>query len=124
MAIGFRVESAGRSLWYPGDTGLCADMADVAAVDLALVPIGGWGPNLPSTHLSPETAAEAVRRVGAGYAVPVHWGTFWPVGLERVAPRNHEHRFVSPGRRFAAALDAPGDPEVLVAEQGTRIELA
>ena len=35
-----------------------------------------------------------------------------------------EHRFASPGRRFAAALDAQGDPEVLVAEHGGRIGLA
>ncbi len=124
VALGFRVAAAGRSCWYPGDTGLRDDMADVAAVDLALVPVGGWGPTLPATHLSPETAAEAVRRVGAGYAVPVHWGTFWPVGLERVAPGNHERRFVSPGRRFAAALDRAGDPEVLVAAHGERIALA
>jgi hypothetical protein len=54
----------------------------------------------------------------------VHWGTFWPVGLERVAPGNHERRFVSPGRRFATALDRPGDAVVLVAEHGRRNELA
>jgi L-ascorbate metabolism protein UlaG (beta-lactamase superfamily) len=124
VALGFRVAAEGHSCWYPGDTGLRDDMADVPAVDLALVPVGGWGPTLPSTHLSPETAAEAVRRVGARYAVPVHWGTFWPIGLERVAPDNHERRFVSPGSRFAAALGRPGDPEVLVAEHAHRIELA
>src|SRR5215211_3248140 len=40
-AIGFRLEAAERSCWYPGDTGLRDDMADVPPVDLALVPVGG-----------------------------------------------------------------------------------
>ncbi len=123
VALGFRVEAAGRSCWYPGDTGLRDDLVDVASVDLALVPIGGWGPTLPDTHLSPETGAEAVRRVGATYALPVHWGTFWPVGLDRLAPGNHEKRFVSPGARFAAALAFVGDPEPVVATHGVRVAL-
>jgi L-ascorbate metabolism protein UlaG (beta-lactamase superfamily) len=123
VAVGFRVEAAGRSLWYPGDTGLRDDLVDVASVDLALVPIGGWGPTLPDTHLSPETAAEAVRRVGATYALPVHWGTFWPVGLARLAPGNHEQLFVSPGARFAAALAFVGDPRPVVAKHGERMVL-
>jgi L-ascorbate metabolism protein UlaG (beta-lactamase superfamily) len=123
VALGFRIEAAGRSCWYPGDTGPRDDMAEVAAVDLALVPVGGWGPTLPDTHLSPESGAEAVRRVGATYAVPVHWGTFWPMGLERVAPGNHQQLFVSPGARFAAALGRPGDPEPVVAAHGERVLL-
>ncbi len=77
-----------------------------------------------ATHLSPETAAEAVRRVGARHAVPVHWGTFWPVGLERVAPGNHQQLFVSPGARFVAALDRDGDPRPVLAAHGQRVELA
>ena len=79
-------------------------MADVEPVDLALVPVGGWGPTLDEGHLDPEQAAEAVLRVGARWAVPVHWGTFWPAGLEYVARANHERLFVTPGRRFAEAL--------------------
>ena len=53
-------------------------MYDVGRVDLALIPIGGWGPTLEDGHMDPVDGAEAVRRVGAGLAVPVHWGTFWP----------------------------------------------
>ena len=124
VAIGFRFAAGGRSCWYPGDTGLRDDMADIDPVDLALVPVGGWGPTLPDTHLSPVTGAEAVRRVGARHAVPVHWGTFWPVGLERLAPGRHDLLFVSPGARFAAALDRPGDPSPVVAEHGRRVELS
>lgn len=122
-AIGFRIEGHGTSIWYPGDTGLRDDMADVAPVDLGLVPIGGWGPTLPITHLSPEAGAEAVRRVGARWAVPVHWGTFWPMGLERLAPANHDRLFVTPGGRFVDSLDQPGDPDPVLAPQARRIVL-
>ncbi len=123
-AVGFRVSTAGLSCWYPGDTGLRDDMVDVEAVDLALVPVGGWGPTLPDTHLSPSTGAQATRRVGARYALPVHWGTFWPVGLARVTPERHRRLFVSPGERFAAELGREGDPAPLVVEHCRRMELA
>ena len=116
-AVGFRVEAAGRSVWFPGDTGLREDMRDVDPVDLALTPVGGWGPSLGPHHMDPVEAAEAVRRVGATWAVPVHWGTFWPLGLRRLGRRVHEHHFVTPGQRFAdavrgattAVLPAPGE---------------
>lgn len=137
-ALGFRVGAgageAAASFWYPGDTGLRDDFRDVAPVDLALVPAGGWGPSLGPEHLEPEEAAEAVARVGARRAVPVHWGTFWPVGL-RVAGASgvlgtrgrglHEHFFTTPGRRFAEAVArlAPATEAVVLAPGGrTRLE--
>jgi len=103
-AVGFRVEAGGRSFWFPGDTGLRHDMAQVRAVDLALVPVGGWGPTLGPLHMDPDEGAEAVLRVGARWAVPVHWGTFWPVALSRITPARHTTLFVTPGPRFAEAL--------------------
>jgi L-ascorbate metabolism protein UlaG (beta-lactamase superfamily) len=96
-------------------------MSDVDPVDLALVPVGGWGPTLESGHLDPDEAAEAVRRVGARWAVPVHWGTFWPAGLARVLPANHERLFTTSGARFAAALSGSGIEPVVLAP-GERAE--
>jgi L-ascorbate metabolism protein UlaG (beta-lactamase superfamily) len=104
-AVGFRVAGAGRSFWFPGDTGLREDMRAVDPVDLALAPVGGWGPTLGPGHMDPVEAAEAVDRVGATWAVPVHWGTFWPVGLRRVHPRRHQQFFASPGQQFVDAVD-------------------
>lgn len=121
-ALGFRVEGAGRSFWYPGDTELRPDMADVASVDLALVPIGGWGPTLAGGHMDPAAAAEAVRLVGARTAVPVHWGTFWPVGLRYLAPANHRRLFMTPGERFVASLAGSGITP-LIADHGKRVVL-
>ena len=85
-ALGFRVEAGERSFWFPGDTGLRDDMADVRPVDLALVPVGGWGPTLGPLHMDPDEGAVAVARVGARWALPVHWGTFWPVALSKITP--------------------------------------
>jgi L-ascorbate metabolism protein UlaG (beta-lactamase superfamily) len=113
-ALGFRVAHEAGSWWYPGDTELRDDMAALDPVELALVPIGGWGPTLGDGHMHPEHAAEAVRRVGAGWAVPVHWGTFWPAGLQRLARENHRRLFTTPGTRFADALGASGTEPVVV----------
>jgi L-ascorbate metabolism protein UlaG (beta-lactamase superfamily) len=47
-------------------------------VDLAVVPIAGWGPRLSEGHLNPEQAAAACATTGARWALPVHWGTLHP----------------------------------------------
>jgi L-ascorbate metabolism protein UlaG (beta-lactamase superfamily) len=124
-ALGFRVEAGGRSFWFPGDTELHEAMSRVAPVDLALVPIGGWGPTLGDGHMSPEHGAESVARVGATWSIPVHWGTFWPVGLERLMPRNHHNLFVTPGDRFVEAVrDQHVATEVVMPAPGERVVLA
>ncbi|RIV39244.1 MBL fold metallo-hydrolase [Micromonospora radicis] len=103
-AVGYLVEGRART-WFAGDTALFDQMADLGPVDLALIPVGGWGPTLGAGHLDPSTAAEAVRRAATGWAVPIHYGTFWPVGCDRIRP----DRFFQPGDDFArhAARVAP-----------------
>jgi L-ascorbate metabolism protein UlaG (beta-lactamase superfamily) len=108
-ALGYRIEGA-PSVWFAGDTDLYDDLAaEAGPVDLALVPVGGWGPSLGPGHLDPARAAEAVRRVGARRAVPVHFGTFWPIGLDWLKPE----LFLPPGDRFKAAMTEL-DPDVKV----------
>jgi L-ascorbate metabolism protein UlaG (beta-lactamase superfamily) len=121
-ALGFRVECGERSFWFPGDTGRRVDFAAVEPVDLALVPIGGWGPTLPAEHLDPQQAAEAVSQVGARWAVPVHWGTFYPWGLDLLRPRTHHRLFVTPGDRFAEAMTGRA-AEAVVLTPGERVVL-
>ena len=123
-ALGFRVRSGGLSFWYPGDTELRRDMTAAGPVDLALVPIGGWGPTLDDGHMDPDAGAEAVGMVGARWALPVHWGTWWPMGLRVLMPRNHERLFRTPGERFAAALHEQGvGTELLLPRHGERMQL-
>ncbi len=119
-ALGYRVESS-PSVWFAGDTDLYDDLAaEVGPVDLALIPVGGWGPSLGVGHLDPVRAAEAVRRVGARYAVPVHFGTFWPIGCDWLKPE----LFLPPGDRFKAEMasaDARVKVEVLVPGESTEV---
>ena len=59
-ALGSVVEGS-RRVYFPGDTDLFPEMAELApGLDLALVPIWGWGPSLGPGHLDPRGAAEAL----------------------------------------------------------------
>ncbi len=123
-ALGFRVAGPRHSLWYPGDTGLFDGLYDVTPVDLAVVPIGGWGPSLGEHHLDPVQAVEAVRRVGAQAAVPVHYGTLWPIGM-RLARRTHQRLFVEPASAFGTAMrDRLPGVQLEVPDVGTRMRLS
>jgi L-ascorbate metabolism protein UlaG (beta-lactamase superfamily) len=120
IAIGFVVEGSART-WYAGDTGLFDGMSELGPLDLALIPVGGWGPTLGTHgHLNAVTAAEALRRSKPGWAVPVHYGTFWPIGMGRF----RSHMFREPGIRFAeeAARVVPG-AEVRVLSQGETLTI-
>jgi L-ascorbate metabolism protein UlaG (beta-lactamase superfamily) len=89
-------QSGVAPLWFGGDTALHYGMGQVAPVGVALVPVGGWGPALGAGHLNPEQAADAVRRLSAEVAIPIHYGTFWPHGLNWLA----QDQFLGPERRF------------------------
>ncbi|MEV6262732.1 MBL fold metallo-hydrolase [Streptomyces sp. NPDC051784] len=104
-ALGYVVEGEART-YFAGDTGLFDEMAQaVGPVDVALLPVGGWGPNLGDHHLDAGRAAQALAMLGPLSAVPVHYGTYWPIGLDGIRP----HEFHSPGDEFArqAARVAP-----------------
>ncbi|KUN88453.1 MBL fold metallo-hydrolase [Streptomyces griseoruber] len=105
-ALGYVIEGEART-YFAGDTGLFEDMVrEVGPVDVALLPVGGWGPYLGEGHLDAGRAAEALARLAPGSAVPVHYGTYWPIGMDAVRP----HEFHAPGEEFVrlAALRAPG----------------
>jgi L-ascorbate metabolism protein UlaG (beta-lactamase superfamily) len=109
----------GRSgiVWIAGDTGLYPEMAAIplmagGPIDVAVVPVWGWGPRLSAGHLSPEGAARAVALSGARFALPVHWGTLHPPFLAHFARSWLE----LPGQRFADAVaeQAPGCTAVVL----------
>jgi L-ascorbate metabolism protein UlaG (beta-lactamase superfamily) len=78
-SLGF-VIAGSRTIYFAGDTDLFDGMGAIAdSLDVALVPVAGWGPRLPPGHLDPARAAEAVRRLRPRVAVPIHWGTLKPV---------------------------------------------
>lgn len=81
--LGYLVSGPGATAYFPGDTDLHPVMSDLPAPDVALLPIWGWGPTLGSHHLDPDRAARAAELLRARSVLPVHWGTFAPLGLGR-----------------------------------------
>ncbi|MTD52739.1 MBL fold metallo-hydrolase [Amycolatopsis pithecellobii] len=119
-AVGHLVETGDHRVYVAGDTDLYQDMAKLAPVDVALLPVWGWGPNLGPGHLDPVRAADAARLVCASVAVPVHWGTLALPGLART--KRMRRLLVEPPHEFAAA--AAAHTEVLVTQPGERVRLA
>jgi len=122
-SIGFLVEGP-LGVYFAGDTGVFTGMRDLGGrVDLALLPIGRCGPQPTPGHLTPETAAGVAATIGARVVVPIHWGTLYPRGLERVAPGPLRE----PAERFGRALarEAPdAEARALEPGQSVRIRLA
>ncbi|MEV7151919.1 MBL fold metallo-hydrolase [Streptomyces sp. NPDC093084] len=122
-ALGYVVEGAART-YFAGDTGLFDEMAEaVGPVDVALLPVGGWGPHLGEGHLDAGRAARALALLEPRSAVPVHYGTYWPIGMDGVRP----HEFHAPGDEFVR-LAAQYAPRVAVHKlghgEGVRLEVA
>ena len=78
-SLGF-VVSGSRRIYFAGDTDLFDAMSALAgSLDLALLPVAGWGSKLGPGHLDPVRAAQSLRLLKPRVAVPIHWGTFSPL---------------------------------------------
>jgi L-ascorbate metabolism protein UlaG (beta-lactamase superfamily) len=114
-AVGYLVTSVDASVYFAGDTDLFPAMADLSPrLDLALLPVWGWGPNLGPGHLDPARAARAVELLRPRRAVPIHWGTLFPYGLGPFYP----DRLRVPPHAFAHAVGSGGPTEVLILNPG------
>ena len=76
---------SGGNLFFAGDTGFGdgrwpAEAAAHGPIRLAVLPIGAFrfvpGQMGIGSHMGPLQAVQVFDRLGAGYALPVHWGTF------------------------------------------------
>jgi L-ascorbate metabolism protein UlaG (beta-lactamase superfamily) len=117
QALGFLIEGP-PSVYFAGDTDLFPEMNELEGrVDVALLPVAGWGPTLGPGHLDPERAAEAARVIGPELAIPIHFGTLAPSWL-----RVDRDALTRPAREFAAATArlAP-QVEVTVLEPAQRV---
>jgi L-ascorbate metabolism protein UlaG (beta-lactamase superfamily) len=103
-AIGYVLRGPSGTVYFPGDTDLFAAMADLGSVDVALLPIGGWGPTVGEGHLDPDGAARASVLLRPRLVVPIHWGTYSPITGRRGAPA-WLHR---PAEQFARAMESAG----------------
>jgi L-ascorbate metabolism protein UlaG (beta-lactamase superfamily) len=116
--VGF-VTAAERRVYFAGDTDLFDEMAELAPLDLALLPIAGWGPRLGPGHLDPDRAARAAALIRPRLVVPIHWGTLSPRATRLGA------WFTDPPHLFTARLAelAPGVEVRLIAPgESVRLE--
>ncbi|MBB4685846.1 MBL fold metallo-hydrolase [Amycolatopsis jiangsuensis] len=121
-AIGYLFEAGTERVYFAGDTDLFPGMAELGPVDVALLPVWGWGPNLGPGHLTPERAAEAAGLLDARSAVPMHWGTLALPGLHRTA--RMRQLLVEPPRTFAHHVRCAGlATEVLHTRPGSDVLL-
>jgi len=117
--LGYEIAGA-QCVYFAGDTELFDGMRSFAGrFDVALLPVWGWGPSLGPGHMDPLSAARAVAIVRPAVAVPIHWGTFFPVGLEAL----RGSALVEPPRVFARHV-AELAPEVEVRVLAPGDELA
>ena len=134
-AVGHLLQGDGVTVYAAGDTDEFPGMTDLGddGIDVALLPVWGWGPSLGPGHLDPAGAAAAVQQLRPTVAVPVHWGTYAIAGLASLpSPWRARMRalLVEPPQQFAAAVaeraarggaatqvvqTAPGSPVVLPA---------
>jgi len=112
-SLGFLV-SGSRRIYFAGDTDLFAEMSALAgSLDVALLPVAGWGTKVGPGHLDPLRAAQSLQVLRPRIAVPIHWGTFSL--LHRNVSADPPEAF----RRHAAEL-AP-EVEVRILEPGAAL---
>ncbi len=74
------VRSSGHAVFFSGDTGLTDQYAQIrerfGRFDLVMLEVGAFHPAWGDIHLGPVNALEALRLLGGGAFLPVHWGTF------------------------------------------------
>ena len=118
-ALGYLIGGSAR-VYFAGDTDLFAEMHALRpGLDVALLPVWGWGHRLPPGHLDPRRAAEALRLLAPRVAIPIHWGTYRRVGSSRDPAVLRE-----PAERFEQlAAELAPEVTVRVLAPGERIEI-
>jgi L-ascorbate metabolism protein UlaG (beta-lactamase superfamily) len=109
-----------RAIYFAGDTEVFGEMSELApGLDVALVPVAGWGSRLGPGHMDPLQAAGAIGLLKPRIAIPVHWGTLLPVGARRLRAKLSD-----PPRTFAGhvARTAPAT-EVRILAPGEQTPL-
>ena len=119
--MGFLIQGSYR-IYFAGDTDLFPEMRDLGnGLDVALLPVWGWGPRLGLGHMNPLRAAQSLTHLSPRVAIPIHWGTYSLIGIGCT-----RLPFLSrPPRDFAdhAAALAP-DAEVCILKPGQSFDLA
>jgi L-ascorbate metabolism protein UlaG (beta-lactamase superfamily) len=107
-------------VYFAGDTEVFPAMAELAPLELAMLPVWGWGPTLGPGHMNPAQAAEALALLRPRFAIPIHWGTIHMIGLGWLQPR----WLTDPPHEFARrAAEVAPDVDVRVLEPGASLDV-
>ncbi|MEG3172885.1 MBL fold metallo-hydrolase [Sphingomonas sp. ZB1N12] len=119
----FVVTLPGGNVFFAGDTGMGdgqwpGEAAALGPIRLALIPIGAFrfvdGQMESGSHIGPVDAVEVYRRLGAAYAIPIHWGTF------RLSFEGYD----TPPKLLAAAMRCTGQTGFAPVAIGLPVEVA
>ena len=87
-AVGYVLRGS-RRVYFAGDTDVFDGMRELSdGLDVALLPIAGWGRTAPAGHLDVRGAVRALELLHPRIVVPIHWGTYAPFGLKRLSARH------------------------------------
>jgi L-ascorbate metabolism protein UlaG (beta-lactamase superfamily) len=112
--LGFVISGTAR-VYFAGDTDLFEEMRELAGgIDVALVPVAGWGAHLPAGHMDPPRAARAVGLLEPRIAVPIHWGALASRALRQLgdlegAPREFAELVASHAPAVEVRILQPGE---------------
>jgi L-ascorbate metabolism protein UlaG (beta-lactamase superfamily) len=74
------IRTARHAVFFSGDTGLTTEYQLIrerlGPFDLVMLEVGAFHPAWGDIHLGPANALEALKLLGGGPFLPVHWGTF------------------------------------------------
>jgi L-ascorbate metabolism protein UlaG (beta-lactamase superfamily) len=113
-SVGYVIGGSQR-IYFAGDTDLFDGMADLAPLDIALVPVAGWGLKVGPGHLDARAAAESLRLLRPRIAVPIHWGTYARIGRRPDPDPPEDFR--------RAAADIASDVSVSILRPGETLTL-
>jgi L-ascorbate metabolism protein UlaG (beta-lactamase superfamily) len=115
-AVGYVIGDERRT-YFAGDTDLVEEMHELnGRIDVALLPISGWGPRVPDGHLDPVRAALALKRIQPRVCIPIHWGTYRPLYRRTPYPADAN----APARFKEIAATLTPDVEVRILQPGGR----
>ncbi len=78
----FLIRANGKSIYFAGDTAFSPHFEEifstVGSVDICILPIGAYKPRylMKDSHINPAEAVLAARKLRAGLAIPMHFGTY------------------------------------------------
>ncbi len=124
IPVGYVIDVAGCRVYFPGDTDLFASMDALGPIDVAALPVWGWGPTIGPGHLDPDRAVEAMSIIAPDVVVPIHWGTYAPENARRRPPAwmprpasRFESLVTAAGARDRLARLAPGESIIRTARR-------